>query len=91
MTQLEKEIAKQRRKESRGEKRGRPRIPDYLKSLRRLPKLVEPLTVKEITAEDVEEVGAEAMQAVLQSLDEQLATLVAAKKEIETALRKARG
>ncbi len=90
VNQLEKLVAKQRNKERKGDRRGRRPIPDYLKSLRRLPRLVEPLTSYEITAADVEAAGVEQMQEVLGSLSEQLETLAAAKEELERALGEAR-
>lgn len=90
IAQLEKEVARQRKKEKKGDRRGRPAIPDYLKSLRRLPKLVDPLRDYVISTEDVEAAGVDAMREILKSLSEQLDTLQAAKEEIEAALEAAR-
>jgi len=91
IVQLEKEVAKQLKKEKPSDKKGRPVIPAYLKSLRGLARLVEPLTIKVITAEDVDEVGIDAMMAILRDLTDQIETLQAAKAEIEAALAALRG
>ncbi len=84
--QLEAEIAKQRKREkkSRG---GRPSLPAHIKALRRLPKLVEPMTREPVTADDVALIGADRMEALRQQLVEQIETLTAAKTEIDDSLK----
>lgn len=87
--QLEAEIARQRKKEkqSRG---GRPALPAHIKALRRLPKLVEPMTQVSVTADDVALVGTEQMEELRDQLVAQIETLSAAKREIDESLREFR-
>ena len=86
---LESEVAKHRKREPR-RGGGRPAIPEHLKALRRLPKVVAPLTEVKITANDVELLGEDRIEELQEALQEQLATLSAANDEIAEALEEFR-
>ena len=86
---LEAAIATARHSSANGRtarRSGRHAIPAHLKSLRRLPALVQPLTEAPVTIDDVQLLGVAQMQALKQHLEEQIQTLMAASDEITAAL-----
>jgi len=84
--QLETAIAMERTKNGTS-RAGRPAIPTHLKALRRLPRLVEPLTKAAVSPDDVQLLGVAQMRTLKEQLDEQIQTLTAASSEITAALK----
>ena len=89
VSQFEAEVAKVRKTEKRS-KGGRPAIPPHLKALRRLPRLLEPVSEFAVTTDDVELLGQDRMKELLADLEAQISTLRAAQNEIQTALKGAK-
>ena len=89
--QLDRAVAAHYRRQSTPKRRGRPRLPGWVKALRRLPKLVEPLGDGVPSAEDVDDLGARRMREILENLEEPLERLIAARDAIRTALARVDG
>ncbi len=87
---LEAEVAKVRKDEATGEKRGRKPLPAFAKSVRALPRLLKDVESKDVTAIAIQALGTDEAETLVATIDTHIGAITALREAIRGRLDSAK-